>query len=97
MDYASVLIEHVPDQLLFILAMHSIAAVLTLVFAIRDGLESSMRLRWTVMGFVTGPIGVVSRARLETSQVGYFQILQDTVLSLSLEGFALYVLPRFLG
>jgi hypothetical protein len=91
------MIEGIPDSLLFIVTLHFISAVLTLVFAIRDGLESSMRFRWTVMGFVTGPIGVVSRARLETSQVGYLQIIQDTVMSLGIEGFAIYVLPRFLG
>jgi hypothetical protein len=85
------------EPILFILTLHSIAAILTLIFAIRDGLESSMRLRWTMMGFVTGPIGVVSRARLDRNQVGYLQIVQDTLLSLGLELFAIYMLPRLLN
>jgi len=86
----------IPDWAVVILALHSISAILTLIFAIRDGFESAILPRWTIMGFITGPIGLVARTRLERSQVGYGQIMQDTLLSLGLEFFATMIMPRFL-
>lgn len=49
-----------------------------------------------MIGFVSGPIGVVSRARIDKINVGYAQIVQDTLLSLGLEFVATYVIPRFI-
>ena len=87
--------DRIPDLLIVILSLHSISAVLSLIFAIRDGFEASALARWTLIGFITGPIGVVSRARLN-KHVGYAQILLDMFLSLGLEFFATEIMPRLL-
>ena len=86
----------VPESIIVILVLHSLSAILTLILAIRDRFEVTMLVPWTLMGFIAGPMGVVSRARLDRTRVGYAQVLQDMILSLGLELFATDVMPRFL-
>ena len=85
-----------PVEILFILALHSIAAVISVIVAIRDGLEVLQVLRWAVLGFATGLLGLITRSRIDRRHLHYMQVVQDTVLNLSMEIIALYAIPHFL-
>ena len=47
---------------LFILTLHSIAAVVSFIGAIRDGVGFPDSLRWGAIGFTTGAVGLLTRA-----------------------------------
>jgi hypothetical protein len=85
-----------PTEVLFILALHSIAAVISLIVAIRDGLDFWQSLRWFGLGFLTGFLGLITRARIDRRHLHYMQVVQDAVLNLGMEVVALYVIPHFL-
>ena len=85
-----------PTEVLFILALHSIAAVISVIIAARDGLNFLQSLRWLGLGFLTGFLGLVTRARMDRRQLHYMQVVQDAVLNLTMEVAALYVIPHFL-
>jgi len=80
----------------FILALHTLAAIVTLIMAIRDRLRFVECLRWTVMGFMTGLLGLGTRARLDREQLHYMHVIHDTLLNLALEVIAVIAVPRFL-
>ncbi len=85
-----------PIEVLFILALHSIAAVISVIVAIRDGLDALQTLRWAVLGFITGLLGLVTRSRIDRRHLHYMQVVQDAVLNLGMEVVALYAIPHFL-
>ena len=85
-----------PTEVLFILALHSIAAIVSLIVAIRDRLGFLQSLRWLVLGFMTGFLGLITRARMDRRHLHYMQVVQDAVLNLAMEIAALYVVPHFL-
>jgi hypothetical protein len=85
-----------PTEFLFILALHAIAALITVIMAIRDRENLLLVLRSLVLGFLTGFLGLVTRARLDRRHLHYMQVVQDAVLNLAMEVFALYVIPHFL-
>jgi len=85
-----------PTEILFILALHSIAAVASLIIALRDGLDFFQSLRWFILGFLTGMLGLLTRARMDRRQLHFMQVVQDAVLNLAMEVAALYVVPHFL-
>ena len=80
----------------FILALHSLASAVTLILAIRDRQRFVECLRWAIMGFMTGLIGLGTRARLDRNQLQYMQVIHDTLLNLALEVIAIIAVPRFL-
>jgi hypothetical protein len=84
-------------EILFILALHSIAAVVSLVRARRDGLGFSESLRWGGIGFITGLLGLITRARMDRRHWHYMLMVQDAFLNLILEIIALYGIPHILG
>jgi hypothetical protein len=84
-------------EILFVLALHSAAGAIFLILAFRDGLGSTASLKWGAIGFVSGVVGLIARARMDRRHVNYMQILQDTCLNLMLELIALYGLPHLLG
>ena len=81
---------------LFILVLHSIAAVVTLVKATRDEGGFLSSLRWGALGFVTGILGLITRRRIDRRNLGYHQVLQDAFLNFGLEVFAIFGLPLIL-
>ena len=81
--------------LLFLLALHSAAAVVTLISAFREGLGWRSSLNWGGVGFVTGFLGLITRARTGRRNVHHVQIVQDAFLNFGLEFLALFVLPFF--
>lgn len=83
-------------EILFILALHSIAAVVSLIVAYREGLSLSDSLRWGGRGFLTGLLGLITHSRMDRRHVHYMHVVQDALLNLGLEVVALYVLPKFL-
>lgn len=85
-----------PIEVLFLLALHSIAAIISVIMAIRDGLAGLQILRWAVLGFLTGLLGLVTRSRIDRQHLHYMQVVQDAVLNLSMEVIALYAIPHFL-
>jgi hypothetical protein len=85
-----------PIEVLFILALHSIAAIISVIVAIRDGLKGLQILRWAVLGFLTGLLGLATRSRIDRRYLHYMQVVQDTVLNFGMEVIALYVIPHFL-
>jgi len=85
-----------PTEILFILALHSIAAVISVIIALRDGLGLLQSIRWFILGFLTGILGLMTRARMDRRHLHYMQVVQDAVLNLAMEVAALYVIPRFL-
>lgn len=85
-----------PEPVLFILVMHSIAGIVTLIIAIRERPDFLSWLRWGVVGFVTGLLGLVMRWRVDRQQLSYMQVFQDAFLNLVLEVIAVVVMPRFL-
>jgi hypothetical protein len=85
-----------PTEVLFILALHSIAAIVSLIVAIRDRLGFLQSLRWLILGFMTGFLGLITRARMDRRHLHYMQVVQDAVLNLSMELIALYAIPHFL-
>jgi hypothetical protein len=91
------MLNWMPTEVLFILALHSIAAVASLIMAIRDGLGSVQSLRWGVIGFITGLLGLITRARMDRRDLLYVHVLQDALLNLGLEAIALYGLPHLLN
>lgn len=86
-----------PAEILFLLALHSVAAAVFLILAIRDGLGPVASLKWGAIGLASGVVGLIARARMDRRHVNYMQILQDTCLNLMLELIALYGLPHVLG
>jgi hypothetical protein len=85
-----------PTEVLFILALHSIAAVASLISAIRDGLGFVQSLRWGIIGFITGLLGLITRARMDRRDLLYVHVVQDALLNLGLEAIAFYGLPHLL-
>jgi hypothetical protein len=85
-----------PTEILFILALHSIASIISLIIAIRDHLGFLQSLRWGILGFITGILGLMTRARMDRRHLHYMQVVQDAVLNLGMEVAALYVIPHFL-
>jgi len=85
-----------PTEVLFILALHSIAAVVSAVMAFRDGLGFLPSLQSGGLGFITGLFGLITRARMDRRQLHYMQVVQDALINLGLEAFALYGIPYFL-
>jgi hypothetical protein len=85
-----------PTEVLFILALHSIATVITLIIAIRDRESFWEILRSGVLGFLTGFLGLITRARIDRRHLHYMQVVQDAVLNLAMEVTALYAIPHFL-
>jgi len=83
-------------ELLFIVLLRSIAAVIALALAIRDGLGFAPSLRSGIIGFITGIVGLIARARMDRRLVQYVHVLQDALLNLGLEAVALYGIPHFL-
>lgn len=86
-----------PVEILFILALHVIAGMTFLILALRDRLTLLESLQWGGIGFISGLVGVISRARMDRRHVRYMHIVQDTCLNLGLEVIALYGLPHLLG
>jgi len=84
-------------EILFILALHSIAAVVSLIVAYREGLDFRESLRWGGLGFMTGLLGLITHARMDRRHVHYMHVVHDAILNLGLEVGALYVLPKFLS
>jgi nitrate reductase gamma subunit len=84
------------SAIFFILALHSIAAVITLVKATRDEGGFLSSLRWGGLGFVTGVLGLITRRRIDRRNLGYHQVLQDAFLNFGLELFAVFGLPQIL-
>jgi len=82
--------------LLFILLLHSIAAVAFLVLALRDGLGLGESLQWAGIGLICGIVGLIARARMDRRHVQFMHIVQDACLNLGLEIAALYGIPHFL-
>ncbi len=83
-------------EVLFILALHSISAVISLIVALRDGLGFLESLRWGGIGFITGIIGLITRARMDRRYLNHLEVVQDALLNLGLEVVALYGIPRLL-
>jgi hypothetical protein len=81
---------------IFILALHSAAGVISAIMALRDGMGFLQSLRWFVLGFLTGFLGLVTRARIDRRHLHYTQVVQDGVLNLGMELIAFYVIPHFL-
>jgi hypothetical protein len=86
-----------PTEILFILALHLTAATVFLILALRDGLGFLESLQWGGIGFISGLVGLIARARMDRRHVRYMHIVQDTCLNLGLEVIALYGLPHLLG
>lgn len=86
-----------PTDILFILALRSIAAVILLGRAIRDGLGFFECLRWGGMGFITGIIGLITRWRMDRHDLRVMHVVQDAVVNLGMEVIALYGIPYFLN
>lgn len=85
-----------PTEILFILALHSISAVVSLIVALRDGLGFLESLRWGGIGLITGVIGLITRARMDRRQLNYLQVVQDAILNVGMELVALYGIPHIL-
>jgi len=85
-----------PTEVLFILALHSTAAVITVILAIRDRATFLDVLRSLVLGFLTGFLGLITRARIDRRHLHYMQVVQDAILNLAMELIALYGIPHFL-
>jgi hypothetical protein len=84
-------------EVLFILALHSIAAVISFILALRDRQGFWESLRWGGIGFVSGLLGLIARSRTDRRHVFFIHIVQDAVLNLGLEIIALYGLPHLLA
>jgi len=78
------------------LALHSISAVSLLIGALRDGLRFLESLIWGGIGFITGVIGLITRARTDRRYLNHLQVVQDALLNLGLEAVALFGIPRIL-
>ena len=83
-------------EILFILALHTIAAAVFLIRALRDGLGFLESLQWGGIGFLTGIIGLIARLRMDRRHVHYMHIVQDAVLNLGLEAIAIFGMPHLL-
>jgi hypothetical protein len=86
----------VPEAVLYILRLPSIGAIVTLIIAIRESYRFLLCVRWGVVGFATGLLGLVTRWRVDREQLGYMQVLQDAFLNLVLEVIAIVAVPHFL-
>ena len=84
-------------EIVFILALHSIAATVFLIRARRDGLVWSESLRWGGIGFITGLLALITRARMDRRHYHYMLMVQDALLNLGLEVIGLYGIPHILG
>jgi nitrate reductase gamma subunit len=82
--------------ILIILALHTTAALICLIAAFRDRLGSSESFRWGAIGFITGILGLINRARMDRRHVHYMQLVQDALLNLGLELIAVVGVPYFL-
>jgi len=82
-------------EILFILALHSIAAAVFFVRARRDSLDFLESLRWGGIGFMTGLLALITRARMDRRH--YHYMLMDALLNLGLEAIALYGIPHILS
>jgi hypothetical protein len=83
-------------EIIFILSLHSIAAIIAVILAIREGLGFLECLRWGALGFITGLLGIIAHARVDRRQLYYMQIVQDAFLNLGMEAAAIYGIPYFL-
>ena len=85
-----------PAEIIFIIVLRSIAALIALALAIRDGDGFVPSLRSCIIGFIIGLVGLIARARMDRRVVQYAHILQDALLNLGVEAIALYGIPHFL-
>jgi hypothetical protein len=85
-----------PTEIFFILVLHSIAAVITLIIALRDGLGFLQALRWGGLGFITGLLGLITRARMDRRHLDHMHVVQDALLNFGMEAVALYGIPHIL-
>jgi hypothetical protein len=83
-------------EVFFILSLHSIAAVVMLITTFRAGLGLMPSFRWGGMGFITGILGLITRARMDRHHLLYTHVLQDALPNFGMEAFAFYGLPRVL-
>ena len=81
---------------LFILTLHSIAAVASAIVAIRERYGFSQALQWGGLGFITGILGLITRGRMDRRHMQYMQVVQDAILNFGLEVLAFFGLPYFL-
>jgi len=86
-----------PIEIIFILVLHSIAAAVFLIRARRDGLVWSESLHWGGIGFITGLLALITRARMDRRHYHYMLMVQDAILNLGLEVIGLYGIPHILG
>lgn len=89
--------DWVSAEVLFILALHTIAAVASMIRARREGMDFKESLRWGGIGFITGILGFVARLRTDRRHLAFIHIVQDALLNLGLELIAVYGLPHLLG
>ncbi|MGD0221220.1 MAG: hypothetical protein ABSF71_02695 [Terriglobia bacterium] len=81
---------------LFILSLHTIAGAVFLILALRDGLGFLESLYWGGIGFISGIVGLIARARMDRRHVHYMHIVQDSCLNIGLELLAVYGMPHLL-
>lgn len=79
----------------FILALHAFAGVATLVGAYRDRLSHLESFQWGAIGFITGFVGLLTRARMDRRHVNYVRIIQDALVNVFLEGAIFFGMPYF--
>jgi len=84
-------------EIILIMGLHSFAAAVALIRAMRDRLPLAESLRWGGIGFMGGMLGLIARFRTNRNHIHYMHMVQDTVLNFVIEVFALYGLPRLLG
>jgi hypothetical protein len=81
---------------LFILALHFITGAISLFRALRDGLSLPESLQWGGIGFISGLVGLIARARTDRRHIHYMDVVQDCLLNLGLEVIALFGVPHLM-
>ncbi len=89
--------DWISAEILFILALHTIAAAASMIRARREGLGYMESLRWGGIGFISGLLGFVARMRTERRQLTIVHIAQDALLNFGLEVIAVYGVPHLLS
>lgn len=85
-----------PTDILFIVSLHCIAAIISLIVALRDRLGFLQSLRWGGLGFVTGLLGLIRCWGMDRRHLHYMHVVQDALLNLGMEGIAIYGIPHLL-
>ena len=83
-------------EILFIVLLHLIAAVISLISALRRGFGLLSALRWGGLGFITGILGLITHRRVGRRHLHYMMIVQDAILNLGMELLAIYGIPFML-